>query len=204
MAVDFPSYTSSPPKTFLHITDASHIAGDLYFGLNLNNRYTAPGIGGVAYLAGDLSSCIMETLFHKSSFYQKASDRIIYKSSVEQKIVFELQLKEPLRLADVMAPGAINRALGMNLNQLFARPTVAPSVEPWPTHDLAKHIFNESDVSGKHRFDGIFYKSRQFGGECVALFERAKNKVEIVKRPRLLDHPDLADFISGNDFALLP
>ena len=54
------------------------------------------------------------------------------------------------------------------------------------------------DKDAKPCFDGVLYPSRNnYPAECVALFDRASHKVQVVDDIDLVDHADWPGFVSS-------
>ena len=92
-------------------------------------------------------------------------------------------------LADLTAPGAVVQHFGLNLSQIASRRY---------THSqcISKAVYQAIDTAGVPAFDGLLYPSRNnYPASCIALFERAANKVRCVDDIDLVDHVGWPAFV---------
>jgi hypothetical protein len=150
-----------------HISWAQHAGAPLYFGRARSNRYDAPdGAYGVLYVAEQLDTCLMESVFHKNE-WATGGLRQITLSRVEQTIVRFIQPQRDLRLFDLSSHGAATRHFGMNLHELTTRDYAA-------LQGISQHIEAMDAGMPGLRFDGLRYPSRNLtGAHCIALFDRS-------------------------------
>jgi hypothetical protein len=135
----------------------------LYFGRGGVNRYDAPDRGyGVLYLAFDLATTLMESVFHGHRWHRQAS-RSIALAEVRRRMVRAVGTVEAVVLADLTAPDVMARDFGLNLGQLASR-------RYGLTRRVSAAVHGLHDEDGQPAFDGLVYPSRNnFPATCVAL-----------------------------------
>jgi hypothetical protein len=104
-----------------HVSWTQYKTYPLYFGRSAANRYDAPdNTYGVLYLGQDLSTALMESLFHKHR-WATAKKRTVSQIEVDQRMVRFVDVQSDLRLADLTAPNVVASQFGLNLAQLASR-----------------------------------------------------------------------------------
>lgn len=105
---------------------------------------------------------------------------------------------EPLALADLTAPGVMASQFGLNLSQLASRRYIH-------TQRISSTIHGVGDASGKPRFDGILYPSRNnHPAACAAIFDRAVAKLSVIDDIALREHADWPAFLATYRIIVLP
>jgi len=144
----------------------------------------------VLYLALDLATALMESVFHGHRWHRQAS-RSIALAEVRRRMVRAVGTVEDLVLADLTAPEVMARDFGLNLGQLASR-------RYGLTRRVSAAVHGLRDDEGQPAFDGLVYPSRNnFPATCVALFDRAGTKVRVVADIDLEAHAGWPAFVSG-------
>ena len=161
----------------------------LHFGRTGAHRYDAPDGGyGVCYLSFDLATALMESVFHQHRWHRKRH-RSVALAEVQARMVRAVGTMHHLVLADLTAPDVMARHFGLNLAQLASRRYRA-------TRRLSAEVHELQSDDGQPAFDGLLYPSRNnYPAACVALFERAAHKVEVLADIDLVDHADWPVFV---------
>ena len=148
-------------------------------------RWDAPaGTYGVLYLGASRDGPFAETLL------RKPAQRAVVWSEVEKRRFARFRTTDPLRLADVHGKG-----LG------WAGVTVA---EVAADHDgktypgaYAKTQAISAEVHASTDLDGVAYRSRLDPDQiCVALFDRADSKIELVEEGEPIDRAWVDDLLA--------
>jgi hypothetical protein len=188
-----------PTGTILQHSSRECYRGDpLYFGKGKDNRFDDPaGAYGVLYLALNLSTALMESAFHKHKWWRTGARRKITLSEVQSRMVRIVGVANDLTLCDLVTEGAAARAFGLNAAQLSIRRYSS-------TRALSGRIA-ALDTIGGPPFDGILYPSHNNpGGRCIALFDRAAAKINVIDDIRLDDHKDWPAFFHDFGVTVLP
>ncbi|WP_317851846.1 RES family NAD+ phosphorylase [Xanthomonas citri] len=153
-----------------HISRVNYRGQPLYFGNAALNRYDDPNkVYGVLYLAFDINTALMESMFHKHKWHRRVG-RSVSLTEVNSRLVRAVGVLSGIRLANLNAPDTIARVFGLNLGQISSR-------NYRHTHSISTRVYQDLDSFGNPRFDGILYPSRNnYPGNCVALFNRAVKK----------------------------
>lgn len=170
----------------------------MHFGKDATNRYDDPGQSfGVLYLGFELSTALMESVFHKHRWHQRTR-RTISRTEVGRRMVRAIGVSNDLQLADLTAPGVAASRFGLNLSQLSSRRYVH-------TQRISTTVHAAVDASGRPRFDGLVYPSRNNPpAASIALFDRAHAKVDLVDDIDLVMHVDWPGFIASYQIVVLP
>jgi hypothetical protein len=185
--------------TYLHhVSRERYRNGRLHFGTDAINRYDDPAGGyGVLYLAWDLATALMESVFHQHRWSRPSAKRAITLSEVRKRMVRIVRVENDLTLCDLASPGAAAIGFGLNAEQLATRRYSR-------TQALSAQIATLSSASGAP-FDGILYPSRNNpGARCVALFDRAASSVAVDDDIRLDEHRDWPAFQNEFKIQILP
>lgn len=135
------------------------------------------------YLASDLVTALMESVFHKHRWHQQ-SKRTIALAEVQSRMVRAVGVMHDIELADLTAPHVMAQHFGLNLSQLSSRRYLH-------TQKVSAAVHAMVDKDGKPCFDGLLYPSRNnYPAGCVALFDRAHHKVQVIADIDLIDHVD--------------
>lgn len=192
-----------PPKLIVqsvllqHVSWKPYLGKPLFYGRGAASRYGASDNSyGVLYLAHDLSTALMESVFHKHQWH-KVKRRTVSQVEVDQRLVRFVEVTADLRLADLTAPNVVASQFGMNLAQLTSRRYAALQA-------ISKSIHGLSAASGQPSFDGINYPSRNNpSASCIALFDRASHKVSVALDADLTRHRDWPPFVSAFRIAVI-
>jgi hypothetical protein len=167
----------------------------LHFSRDKQSRYDDPLKNyGVLYLAFDLTTALMESVFHKHRWDR--SPRTISTAEAGKRMVRLVGVTEDLRLAHITAPGVMASELGLNLGQLSSR-------HYGPTMRLSAYVHHNHDRYGQ-QYDGIYYPSRNnYPQHCVALFDRAAHKIVLQRDMELVRHRDWLSFVKDNSIRFI-
>jgi len=188
-----------PALTLLqHVGRTTYRGQALHYGRDIENRYDSPtGAYGVLYLGQDLPTALMESVFHK---HQWLSDpkRQISLADIRQRMVRLVATRQHLLLFNINAPDVMAAQLGLNLEQLITR-------DYTHTRELSQRVHAMTDSMGVPQYDGILYPSRNnYPAHSIALFERAKDKVELIEDLDLVDHAEWPAFVTKYRIGILP
>ena len=197
MSAALPLRTVAAGSLLQHVSRTRYRGGALHFGTAAANRYDAPdGSYGVLYLADDLDTALMESVFHQHAWSRK-SNRTITFTEVRARMVRLVQVLQALELADLTAPGVMSAKLGMNLNQLTSR-------KYGPTQRISRQVHGAVGAAGVPKYDGLVYPSRNnYPASCVALFDRAMGKVKVHTDLDLDLHVDWPGFVTRYQIAVI-
>ncbi|MBA2353817.1 MAG: RES domain-containing protein [Acidobacteria bacterium] len=121
MSIEVPSFRIDARELLQHVSRVTYRDTPPYFGRDGTNRYDAPARDyGVLYLGRDLSTALMESVFHKHQWDQDTK-RSIALREVQSRLVRAVGVLEALNLADLTAPGVMANCFGLNLEQLASR-----------------------------------------------------------------------------------
>jgi len=188
-----------PAGTILQHSSRECYRGEpLYFGKGKDNRFDDPaGAYGVFYLAMNLPTALMESAFHKHKWWRAGARRKITLSEVQSRMVRIVRVAKDLTLCDLVTEGAAVRAFGLNAVQLALRRYAS-------TRALSGRIAALKTTDGLP-FDGILYPSHNNpGGRCIALFDRAADKISLIDDIRLDDHKDWPAFFHDFEVTVQP
>ena len=180
-----------------HVSRTVYRGTALHFGRTGANRYdAADGSYGVLYLGLELPTALMESVFHQHQWLTDPS-RGITTAEVQARLVRAVGVVDDLCLADLTAPGVMAASFGLNLEQLASR-------DYSHTQKISMTVHSAPAV-GQALFDGVLYPSRNnYPGTAVALFERAKSKVQVTEDIDLADHASWPAFLQDYVVAVLP
>jgi hypothetical protein len=190
LTLSLPNRVIAAGELLQHISRIEYAASPLHFGNRATNRYDDPAKGyGVLYLSFDLSTALMESVFHQHQWHRTRS-RTITLSEIRGRIVRAVGVIEQLNLADLTAPGVMAQEFGLNLGQLASRRYVH-------TQRISRQIHEATDNKGLQAFDGLLYPSRNnYPAPCIALFHRARVKVVVIDDLPLAQHVDWPAFVA--------
>jgi hypothetical protein len=193
-----PSFTINQGEMFQHVSLKRYSGTPLYFGKSGTNRYDDPAKNyGVLYLGFDLSTALMESVFHKHKWHRTKS-RPISKSKIDLQIIRTVGVTDDLHLADLTAPDVMAAHFGLNLTQLIHRGYLH-------TQRVSAILHAVVDAKGFPIYDGILYPSRNnYPKKCVALFEDATSKVSLVDDIDLATHTEWPDFKNTFNIVVRP
>jgi hypothetical protein len=173
-----------------HVSRIAYRGSPLYYGRDGTNRYDDPARAyGVLYLGRDLSTALMESVFHKHQWLVDTKRSIAVKE-VQSRLVRAVGVLDDLRLADLTASGVMAGYFGLNLEQLASR-------DYTHTQQVSAQVHATLGDDGLPLFDGVLYPSRNnYPAVSIALFERAKAKVSVIEDIDLVDHTDWPRFVA--------
>lgn len=173
-----------------HVGKVEYRGRDLYFGVSAHCRYDDPACGyGVLYLGKDLTTALMESVFHKHRWDTDPS-RSISMADIQTRMVRAVGVMDNIVLCDLTAPGVMAGYFGLNLQQMTQRDYAH-------TQTVSAHVHGLKAADGSEQFDGILYPSRNnYPATSIALFDRAKHKVAVMLDIDLAYHKDWPLFVS--------
>lgn len=180
-----------------HVSRTAYRGHPLHFGRGGTHRFDSSDRSyGVLYLAFDLDTALMESVFHQHRWHLRKT-RAIALAEVEARMVRAVGVLDGLRLADLTAPGVMARHFGLNLAQLSGRRYLH-------THRISRSVYEARRESGEPCFDGLLYPSRNnYPALCVALFDRAGHKLAVVDDIDLAEHADWPRFVADHRVGIL-
>ncbi len=196
MSVALPTLRIIGAELLQHVSRVAFRGKPLYYGRDGTNRYDDPAQRyGVLYLGRDLSTALMESVFHKHQ-WDRDFTRSIALAEVHDRLVRAVGVREMLCLADLTAPGVMAGFFGMPLEQLACRDYAHTQLVSGKVHAM-------KNANGAPVFDGILYPSRNnYPGTSIALFDRAETKVMVVDDIDLPDHADWPGFVERYDIGV--
>lgn len=191
MSIELSSFRIDAGELLQHVSRVVYRAMPLYYGRDGTNRYDAPRRDyGVLYLGPDLSTALMESVFHTHQWH-KDTKRSIALAEVRSRLLRAVGVLEDLRLADLTAEGVMAGYFGFNLQQLASRDYTYTQQASGQVHALQ----GDDKVP---LFDGLRYPSyNNYPAANIALFERAKEKVKVFDDIDLVDHVGWPDFVAN-------
>ncbi|MEN9865461.1 MAG: hypothetical protein RL748_1051 [Pseudomonadota bacterium] len=196
MAASYPTQTLAAGTLLQHVSRVKYAGQPLFFGSAGTNRYDDPAkLFGVMYLAFDLPTALMESMFHQHKWLRNRAS--ITLSETQQRLVRAVGLHTELKLADLSAPNFMAAGLRMNLHQFTSRNYRRTQQI---AADIHAHVPPDNQL-----FDGLIYPSRNnYPSRCVALFKRACSKVAVVDDIELPDHIEWPGFLHDFEITVLP
>ena len=198
MSIGLSSFRIDSGTLLQHVSRVVYRDQPLYYGRDGTNRYDAPARNyGVLYLGRDLSTALMESVFHKHQ-WNKDARRSIALAEVQSRLVRAVGVLEELNLADLTAEGVMAGYFGLNLEQLASRSYTS-------TQQVSGQVHAMRGSDGLALFDGLLYPSRNnYPAPSVALFERAEKKVKVFEDIDLPDHADWPGFVADYRIGVQP
>lgn len=180
-----------------HASRLSYRSTPFYFGADGLNRYDCPNKSyGVMYLANDLPTVLMESVFHKHRWHT-GKPRLITQTELANRIVRLVGVHEGLVLADLTKPNVVASVLGLNLSQISSRRYGQTQRVSAEVHAL--------NVVGTLPMDGLIYPSRNNpGADCIALFDRAAHKIRLAVDVDLARHAHWPNFLHDYQVLVAP
>jgi hypothetical protein len=118
-------------------------------------------------------------------------------AEVQSRIVRAVGVMDDIRLFDLAAPGVMAQHFGLNLEQLSSRRYTH-------TQRISGTVYDFTDDVQAPLFDGLAYPSRNnFPAICIALFERARHKIDVVADIKLADHVDWPAFVAAHRLGII-
>lgn len=190
MSIELPSFPIEAGELLQHVSRVAYRGTPLYYGHDGTNRYDDPSQSyGVLYLGGDLSTALMESVFHKHQWLTDTKRSIALKE-VQSRLVRAVGVLDDLHLADLTAPGIMAGYFGLNLEQLASR-------DYTHTQQVSAQVHARLGDDGLPLFDGVLYPSRNnYPAASIALFDRAEAKVVVIEDIDLVDHADWPNFVA--------
>ena len=139
----------------------------------------------------------MESVFHKHHWYKQKARKITH-AEIMQRMVRMVGVLSDLHLADLTAADIMASEFGLNASQLMSRRYIH-------TQRISNTIHSMTDSSGRPLYDGVSYPSRNnHPATCIALFDRASVKVDLIDDIDLINHKDWPDFVAKYKIVVLP
>lgn len=197
MGAGLPSFRVEAGELLQHVSRVVYRDAPLYYRRDGTNRYDAPQRDyGVMYLGRDLPTALMESVFHTHQWPTDAKRSIALKE-IQSRMVRAVGVLDDLCLANLTAEGVMAGFFGLNLEQLACRDythTQQVSAEV--------HAMHEDGVT---LFDGVLYPSRNnYPAASIALFERARKKVDVFADIDLVDHVEWPRFVAHYRIGVVP
>ena len=155
------------------------------------NRFSDPtGTAfGVVYLGSSAKVAFVETLLRDAAD-GRGEDCVLELKEIEARSLASIRVKDPLRLVDLTGDNAI-------------RMGVPSDVAGGSDQKLAR-AWSAAFHSHVDQPAGVYYSSRLNEQRCIALYDRALDKLEATAAPRLLDcDVELAAILDDLDIALV-
>jgi hypothetical protein len=173
-----------------HVGKVQYRGQALYFGVSAYCRYDDPACTyGVLYLGKDLATALMESVFHSHNWDTDKS-RSISMADIRTRMVRAVGVIDDIVLCDLTAPGVMAGYFGLNLEQMTQRNYIH-------TQAISTRVHALKAPDGSDQFDGILYPSRNnYPSTSIALFDRAKHKVDVTLDRDLVHHVDWPRFVS--------
>lgn len=187
---DLPSFRIDAGELLQHVSRVAYRDRSLYYGCDGTNRYDDPNRKyGVLYLGRDLATALMESVFHKHQWLTDPKRSIAMKE-IQGRLVRVVGVLEELCLTDLTAPDVMASCFGLNLEQLASRTYTH-------TQDVSARVHAMRGDDDVPHFDGVLYPSRNnYPAASIALFDRAKGKIEVVDDIDLVDHAQWPQFVA--------
>lgn len=169
---------------------ASRFPDPLGWGPGLSRFSDPTGEGfGVVYLGASAKVAFVESLLRDAAD-GRGADCVLQLSELETRTLASIRVRQPLRLVDLTGDGGLRMGVPSDVvgssDQALAR--------QW---SAAFHAHPD-------RPDGVYYPSRLNEERCIALYDRALGKLEVVETPRLIACEDeLAGILDDLEIALV-
>ena len=177
----------------LAIDGAHRVFGAAHMPLQLHtspSRFCDGKSGfSVLYAALSFETCIVETLVRDRFTHRQRRELPLAAILVRGYARISTQSNQELHLLDLRDSGCVD--IGAPTDAVRARHFAAGQA-------LGRAIYEEHAV-----VDGFIYSSRLTGGDCVAVFGRAVEKLTVLDACELKDHADLPAVLERNRIALL-
>jgi hypothetical protein len=144
----------------------------------------------VLYGASDFATAFIEVVV-RDRFVQ-SDRRVVPFGDIAARgwVEFALVGDEPLKMVDLRESGCL--VLGAPTDAAHARNQAAGRA-------LSRALYEQySDI------DGIWYQSRLTGGHCLAIFDRAADRLKPLKTGQLEHHPGLPDVLRTHSVRIEP
>ena len=197
MSIELSSLSIDAGELLQHVSRVTYRNSPLYYGRDGTNRYDDPARAyGVLYLGQDLSTALMESVFHKHHWIADTKRSIALKE-VQSRMVRAVGVLDGLRLADLTTDRVMAGFFGLNLEQLASR-------DYTHTQQVSAQVHAMREGDGP-LFDGILYPSRNnYPAASIALFDRASKKVKVFADIDLVDHVDWSRFVADYRIGVEP
>lgn len=179
---DIPFKQANAGDILQHVGHTKYQGAPLFFARAGKNRFDDPKKRyGVLYLASDLATALMESVFREHHWDKQ--QRSIPQGIVDTRSVRIVGVLSKLLLANLTAPNIMAAQLGLTLEQFSSR-------RYGPLQELSRGIWRGTNA------DGILYPSRNnYPGSCIALFSRAVKKVQPLDDIALAHHTEWPGFL---------
>ena len=151
------------------------------------SRFSDPaGKYAVLYAAETVSCCLWEAVVRNR--LTRSQRRELPRVDVELRLVVALATQEDLTLADLRGDGPI---------QIGASPAVAHD-----SNHAAGRALSAATFADVPEADGFLFASRFTGHQCVAVFDRAISKLQLLSVTPLIEHADFLEALDDYDILL--
>jgi len=153
---------------WVEINDAFRIIPERYSDRALDSvpspsRFSDPRLGyAVVYAASTVRCALWETLLRDR--FIETGETVIYRSVLEQRSLVVIRSREPLNLIDLRADGTT-----------LAR---VPTAVTRDRRQSAGQALSQSVYHSLAEADGFLYSSRLVNDDCIAVFDRACERLE--------------------------
>lgn len=174
--------TTAPP-----ITDANNLlcsSGTARF----SDPRVPPSFGEV-YLGRSVKVCFAETILRDAKVLN--ATYVLSLRTTERRSVLDIVVRQDLSLVDLRADNLAR--MGIDTDAARARDQTMGRV--W---SYAFHSYTTPQV------DGVIYASRINGEDCLAIYDRAVGKLDVVATTRLDLHPARSRIITALDIPTIP
>lgn len=153
------------------------------------SRFSDPeGRYAVLYAAGTVRGALWETLARNR--FARRGVRVLPRADVEARVVVSIVSSETLSMIDLRNDGAVR--IG------------APAAVAHDSNHAAGRALSRAVHALVPEADGFLFQSRFTGHACVAVFERAFDKLLAIDIRGLTMHADFLDALDEYDIRLTP
>jgi hypothetical protein len=144
----------------------------------------------VLYAANDLATAFVEVVVRDRMV--QTDRRVVPFGDIAARgwVEFALAGDEPLNMVDLRESGCL--VLGAPTDAAHARNQAAGRA-------LARALYEQHP-----NIDGIWYRSRLTGGDCLAIFDRVLKRLKPLKTGQLEQHPKLPDVLRVHNAKIDP
>jgi len=153
------------------------------------SRFSSPSEEfGVLYCAESIATSIAETIVRDRFEAVHQSDRWIHISEIEDRSLLTISSCQSLTLLDLTPPNSTK--IGINTDAVGARSHAQGQA-------LSKDLYENVPKA-----DGIYYRSRITGGDCIVVFDRSTSKLISKKPDELVRVRDVTSELQALDVAV--
>ena len=154
------------------------------------NRFSDPTghAFGVVYLGSSAKAAFVETVLRDAAD-GRGLDCVLDMAEIEKRLLASIRVIEVLRLVDLTNDGPLR--MGVPSDAIRAR------------DQTLSRRWSVGFHGHPNRPDGVYYPSRLNEERCIALYDRALSKLEVLGTPRLTDcRAELAAILDDLEIAL--